>query len=117
MSQTVSLPSIPQSLCPLYSQQIVFEGIRGPSFEGDIAIDDVSITMGKCKQENTVASAGKTGKIDKITQGKHKNANVINCHHLLTQIVCECSYIFLKAKVLIAFCIKLKCEQSNRSGI
>ncbi|KAK7912717.1 hypothetical protein WMY93_012928 [Mugilogobius chulae] len=37
--------------------QIVFEGIRGPSFEGDIAIDDVSITLGKCKQENTVASA------------------------------------------------------------
>ncbi|TNM90680.1 hypothetical protein fugu_002969 [Takifugu bimaculatus] len=37
--------------------QIVFEGIRGPSFEGDIAIDDVSITIGKCKQENTVASA------------------------------------------------------------
>ncbi|KAG7237850.1 hypothetical protein INR49_031744, partial [Caranx melampygus] len=37
--------------------QIVFEGIRGPSYEGDIAIDDVSITIGKCKQENTVASA------------------------------------------------------------
>lgn len=42
----------------------MFEGIRGPSFEGDIAIDDVSITLGKCKQENTVASAGKTGKIE-----------------------------------------------------
>lgn len=41
----------------------MFEGIRGPSFEGDIAIDDVFITIGKCKQENTVASAGKTGKI------------------------------------------------------
>lgn len=50
-------------LC-LLPEQIVFEGIRGPSFEGDIAIDDVSITIGKCKQENTVASAGKTGKID-----------------------------------------------------
>ncbi|XP_013875971.1 MAM domain-containing glycosylphosphatidylinositol anchor protein 1 isoform X2 [Austrofundulus limnaeus] len=37
--------------------QIVFEGIRGPGFEGDIAIDDVSITIGKCKQENTVANA------------------------------------------------------------
>lgn len=46
----------------LSCEQIVFEGIRGPSFEGDIAIDDVSITIGKCKQENTVASAGKTGK-------------------------------------------------------
>lgn len=40
----------------------MFEGIRGPSFEGDIAIDDVSITIGKCKQENTVASTGKKGK-------------------------------------------------------
>uniref|UniRef100_A0A1A8FTJ5 MAM domain containing glycosylphosphatidylinositol anchor 1 n=1 Tax=Nothobranchius korthausae TaxID=1143690 RepID=A0A1A8FTJ5_9TELE len=40
--------------------QIVFEGIRGQGFEGDIAIDDVSITIGKCKQENTVANAGKT---------------------------------------------------------
>ncbi|XP_077568709.1 MAM domain-containing glycosylphosphatidylinositol anchor protein 1 isoform X1 [Stigmatopora nigra] len=39
--------------------QIVFEGIRGSNFEGDIAIDDVSITLGKCKQENIVASAGK----------------------------------------------------------
>lgn len=48
----------------LFSEQIIFEGIRGPNFEGDIAIDDVSITIGKCKQENTVASAGKTGKID-----------------------------------------------------
>lgn len=41
----------------------MFEGIRGPGYEGDIAIDDVSITIGKCKQDNTVASAGKTGKI------------------------------------------------------
>lgn len=49
----------------LLSTQIVFEGIRGSSFEGDIAIDDVSITTGKCKQENTVASAGKTGKIER----------------------------------------------------
>ncbi|CAL8350384.1 unnamed protein product [Merluccius merluccius] len=36
--------------------QIMFEGIRGPSFEGDIAIDDVSITKGKCKQDSSVAS-------------------------------------------------------------
>lgn len=58
----LSLTSLHLSLC-LFPKQIVFEGIRGPSFEGDIAIDDVSITIGKCKQENTVASAGKTGKI------------------------------------------------------
>jgi len=47
-----------------FSKQIVFEGIRGPNFEGDIAIDDVSITIGKCKQETTVANAGKTGKLE-----------------------------------------------------
>lgn len=40
----------------------MFEGIRDAGFEGDIAIDDVSITIGKCKQENTVANAGKTVK-------------------------------------------------------
>lgn len=49
--------------CLFPPSQVVFEGIRGPGYEGDIAIDDVSITIGKCKQENTVASAGKTGKI------------------------------------------------------
>lgn len=37
--------------------QIVFEGIRGQNFEGDIAIDDVSITIGKCKEDETVANA------------------------------------------------------------
>uniref|UniRef100_A0A3Q2X4C2 MAM domain containing glycosylphosphatidylinositol anchor 1 n=1 Tax=Haplochromis burtoni TaxID=8153 RepID=A0A3Q2X4C2_HAPBU len=37
--------------------QIVFEGIRGSGFEGDIAIDDVSITRGECKQQNTVHSS------------------------------------------------------------
>ncbi|KAM6981032.1 MAM domain-containing glycosylphosphatidylinositol anchor protein 1 [Aplochiton taeniatus] len=36
--------------------QIVFEGIRGPSFEGDIAIDDVSVTKGKCKQVSNVSN-------------------------------------------------------------
>ncbi|XP_035387783.1 MAM domain-containing glycosylphosphatidylinositol anchor protein 1 isoform X3 [Electrophorus electricus] len=31
--------------------QVVFEGIRGDGYEGDIAIDDVSVTKGKCKQD------------------------------------------------------------------
>ncbi|KAG7251671.1 hypothetical protein CRUP_005594 [Coryphaenoides rupestris] len=43
-------------MCACAPPQIMFEGIRGPSFEGDIAIDDVSITKGKCKQDNSVAS-------------------------------------------------------------
>ncbi|MFT7813414.1 MAM domain-containing glycosylphosphatidylinositol anchor protein 1 [Arapaima gigas] len=34
--------------------QVVFEGVRGSSYEGDIAIDDVSITAGKCKQDSPV---------------------------------------------------------------
>ncbi|KAK0149970.1 G2/M phase-specific E3 ubiquitin-protein ligase [Merluccius polli] len=48
-SNTLKLP-----LLDTYT--IMFEGIRGPSFEGDIAIDDVSITKGKCKQDSSVAS-------------------------------------------------------------
>lgn len=30
------------------SHQIIFEGVRGKSFEGDIAIDDFSLTSGSC---------------------------------------------------------------------
>ncbi|XP_072533517.1 MAM domain-containing glycosylphosphatidylinositol anchor protein 1 isoform X1 [Salminus brasiliensis] len=37
--------------------QVVFEGIRGDGFEGDIAIDDVSVTKGKCTQENLPETA------------------------------------------------------------
>lgn len=62
--------TLPLRLFCLRCEQIVFEGIRGPSFEGDIAIDDVSITIGKCKQENTVASAGKTGKSFQVGRRK-----------------------------------------------
>ncbi|TNN51280.1 MAM domain-containing glycosylphosphatidylinositol anchor protein 1 [Liparis tanakae] len=46
--------------------RIVFEGIRGAGFEGDIAVDDVSITVGKCKQGNTVASAVLIGGSDSL---------------------------------------------------
>ncbi|XP_073690672.1 MAM domain-containing glycosylphosphatidylinositol anchor protein 1 [Garra rufa] len=38
--------------------QVVFEGIRGNGFEGDIAIDDVSVTKGKCKQKDSVDKTG-----------------------------------------------------------
>ncbi|XP_063039818.1 MAM domain-containing glycosylphosphatidylinositol anchor protein 1 [Engraulis encrasicolus] len=33
--------------------QVVFEGIRGDGYEGDIAIDDVSVTKGRCKQDDS----------------------------------------------------------------
>ncbi|XP_029622701.1 MAM domain-containing glycosylphosphatidylinositol anchor protein 1 [Salmo trutta] len=36
--------------------QVMFEAIRGSGYEGDIAIDDVSVTKGKCKQENSVSN-------------------------------------------------------------
>ncbi|XP_046871237.1 MAM domain-containing glycosylphosphatidylinositol anchor protein 1, partial [Hypomesus transpacificus] len=36
--------------------QVVFEGIRGSGYEGDIAIDDVSVSKGKCKLENPLAN-------------------------------------------------------------
>ena len=37
--------------------QLIFEGIRGPGIEGDIAIDDVSIAEGECaKQDLTTKS-------------------------------------------------------------
>lgn len=50
-AQTCSLTH--SSLC-----QVVFEGIRGNGFEGDIAIDDVSVTKGKCKQKDSVDKTG-----------------------------------------------------------
>lgn len=33
---------------PLYSQMVI-EGVRGPGIEGDVAIDDVTIEEGECK--------------------------------------------------------------------
>ncbi|XP_073494672.1 MAM domain-containing glycosylphosphatidylinositol anchor protein 2 isoform X2 [Phyllobates terribilis] len=42
---------------PTASFQIVFEGVRGPGIEGDIAIDDVSIIEGECtKMDQPVTS-------------------------------------------------------------
>ncbi|XP_066536221.1 MAM domain-containing glycosylphosphatidylinositol anchor protein 1 [Hoplias malabaricus] len=37
--------------------QVVFEGVRGDGFEGDIAIDEVSVTKGKCTQEKPPETA------------------------------------------------------------
>ena len=31
--------------------RILFEGVRGPNFNGDIALDDVAVTSGICTQQ------------------------------------------------------------------
>ncbi|XP_035291077.1 MAM domain-containing glycosylphosphatidylinositol anchor protein 1 [Anguilla anguilla] len=55
---------------PIGPFQVVFEGVRGAGYEGDIAIDDVSVTKGVCKQEksisNQVLSGGPTVQLDTL---------------------------------------------------
>uniref|UniRef100_A0A8C0G3Q1 MAM domain containing glycosylphosphatidylinositol anchor 2 n=1 Tax=Chelonoidis abingdonii TaxID=106734 RepID=A0A8C0G3Q1_CHEAB len=41
---------------PTTSFQLIFEGIRGPGIEGDIAIDDVSIVEGECMKADQPAN-------------------------------------------------------------
>jgi hypothetical protein len=36
--------------CFYFGKQVIFEGVRGTSYLGDIAIDDVSLTAGSCSQ-------------------------------------------------------------------
>nr|XP_020860419.1 MAM domain-containing glycosylphosphatidylinositol anchor protein 2 isoform X1 [Phascolarctos cinereus] len=40
------------NIYPITSFQLIFEGIRGPGIEGDIAIDDVSISEGECAKQD-----------------------------------------------------------------
>ncbi|XP_060031575.1 MAM domain-containing glycosylphosphatidylinositol anchor protein 2 [Erinaceus europaeus] len=40
------------NIYPIASFQLIFEGIRGPGIEGDIAIDDVSIAEGECAKQD-----------------------------------------------------------------
>uniref|UniRef100_F7CJF7 MAM domain-containing glycosylphosphatidylinositol anchor protein 2 n=1 Tax=Equus caballus TaxID=9796 RepID=F7CJF7_HORSE len=40
------------NIYPITSFQLIFEGIRGPGIEGDIAIDDVSIAEGECAKQD-----------------------------------------------------------------
>ncbi|KAL2098999.1 hypothetical protein ACEWY4_005479 [Coilia grayii] len=41
---------------------VVFEGIRGAGYEGDIAIDDVSVTKGRCKADDSGSDRVQTNK-------------------------------------------------------
>ncbi|XP_020929738.1 MAM domain-containing glycosylphosphatidylinositol anchor protein 2 isoform X2 [Sus scrofa] len=40
------------NIYPITSFQLIFEGIRGPGIEGDIAIDDISIAEGECAKQD-----------------------------------------------------------------
>ncbi|KAM5130008.1 MAM domain-containing glycosylphosphatidylinositol anchor protein 2 [Mantella aurantiaca] len=46
---------------PTASFQIIFEGVRGPGIEGDIAIDDVSIVEGECTRMDQPATTPPSG--------------------------------------------------------
>ncbi|PKK20392.1 MAM domain containing glycosylphosphatidylinositol anchor 2 [Columba livia] len=46
---------------PPTSFQLIFEGIRGPGIEGDIAIDDVSIVEGECMKSDQPANNLRSG--------------------------------------------------------
>ncbi|XP_073206338.1 MAM domain-containing glycosylphosphatidylinositol anchor protein 2 isoform X5 [Lepidochelys kempii] len=48
---------------PTTSFQLIFEGIRGPGIEGDIAIDDVSIVEGECMKADQPANNLRAGAV------------------------------------------------------
>ncbi|XP_073776392.1 MAM domain-containing glycosylphosphatidylinositol anchor protein 1 isoform X2 [Danio rerio] len=60
--------------------QVVFEGIRGNGFEGDIAIDDVSVTKGKCRQKDSVDKT--------VLSGTHQNLHLLPVMVQLLSTIC-----------------------------
>ncbi|XP_016101738.1 MAM domain-containing glycosylphosphatidylinositol anchor protein 2-like [Sinocyclocheilus grahami] len=65
--------------------QVVFEGIRGNGFEGDIAIDDVSVTKGKCKQKDSVDKTA-------VLSGTHQSLHLLP---MIVQLLCTIFLTFL----------------------
>ncbi|XP_016330089.1 MAM domain-containing glycosylphosphatidylinositol anchor protein 1-like [Sinocyclocheilus anshuiensis] len=65
--------------------QVVFEGIRGNGFEGDIAIDDVSVTKGKCKQKDSVDKTA-------VLSGTHQSLHLLPA---IVQLLCTICLTFL----------------------
>ncbi|KAL0969884.1 hypothetical protein UPYG_G00233830 [Umbra pygmaea] len=62
--------------------QVMFEAIRGQGYEGDIAIDDVSVTKGKCKQENSVSNT--------VLIGRAPERRLLPLTFLMTFTLCAC---------------------------
>ncbi|XP_026120682.1 MAM domain-containing glycosylphosphatidylinositol anchor protein 1-like [Carassius auratus] len=65
--------------------QVVFEGIRGNGFEGDIAIDDVSVSKGKCKQKDSVDKTA-------VLSGTHQSLHLLP---MIVQLLCTICLTFL----------------------
>ena len=65
---------------------MVFEGIRGKNYQGDIAIDDISFTNGGCKTATIKPSSGKAS-YPRLTM-IHQTCNEIN-----SNLFHECYYI------------------------
>ena len=49
--------------CSLIPPQIIFEGVRGSGYLGDIAIDDVTLKKGECPRKQMDPSKGAGQKV------------------------------------------------------
>lgn len=69
LSSRTSLTPAPCSLTP---SQIIFEGVRGSGYLGDIAIDDVTLKKGECPRKQLDPNKGEdeTGVWGKSMEGR-----------------------------------------------
>lgn len=51
-------PAEPPNPCSLTPPQIIFEGVRGSGYLGDIAIDDVTLKKGECPRKQMDPNKG-----------------------------------------------------------
>lgn len=64
-------------LCPMLCLQIIFEGVRGTSYEGDIAIDDVTLKKGDCPRKPAGPNKGES----LCASEENKSVGVPTCMH------------------------------------
>ena len=69
-------------LCPMLCLQIIFEGVRGTSYEGDIAIDDVTLKKGDCPRKPIVPNKGESVRASEENEsvGMHTCIHVLGMH-------------------------------------